>query len=86
MSRILTTHVGSLPRGTVVSDFLFARERGEAFDQVAYDAAMEAGTLAVLARQAEIGIDIPSDGETSKIRSRCRPTSPCCRCRPNVPN
>ena len=67
MSRILTTHVGSLPRGVRVSDFLFARERGDAFDQAAYDVAMAEGTLAVLARQAAVGIDIPSDGETSKI-------------------
>ena len=67
MSRILTTHVGSLPRGARVSDFLFARERGDAFDQAAYDAAIAEGTLAVLARQAAVGLDIPSDGETSKI-------------------
>ena len=64
MSRILTTHVGSLPRGVRVSDFLFARERGDAFDQAAYDVAIAEGTLAVLARQAAVGIDIPSDGET----------------------
>jgi 5-methyltetrahydropteroyltriglutamate--homocysteine methyltransferase len=67
MARILTTHVGSLPRGQVVADLLFAREREEAVDMAAYEQAMEHATHAVLRRQREIGIDIPSDGETSKI-------------------
>ncbi|MGG5823378.1 cobalamin-independent methionine synthase II family protein, partial [Falsiroseomonas sp. HW251] len=67
MTRILTTHVGSLPRSQEVADLLFARERGEPFDQARYDATMEAATKEVLRRQAAVGIDIPSDGETSKI-------------------
>ncbi len=67
MAQILTTHVGSLPRNKIVADFLFAREREEATDPAAYDAAMLQATQEVLRRQAEIGIDIPSDGETSKI-------------------
>lgn len=67
MARILTTHVGSLPRSQIVADLLFAREREQPFDPAAYEAAMEEGTHAVLAKQAAIGIDIPSDGETSKI-------------------
>jgi 5-methyltetrahydropteroyltriglutamate--homocysteine methyltransferase len=67
MTRILTTHVGSLPRSQVVADLLFAREREEAVDAEAFDVAMEQATAEVLRRQKEIGIDIPSDGETSKI-------------------
>jgi 5-methyltetrahydropteroyltriglutamate--homocysteine methyltransferase len=67
MARILTTHVGSLPRGQIVADLLFAKEREDAVDPAAYERAMEEATRAVLRRQAEIGIDIPSDGETSKI-------------------
>jgi len=67
MSRILTTHVGSLPRSQIVADLLFAREREEAVDMAAYEQAMEQATQSVLRRQREIGIDIPSDGETSKI-------------------
>ena len=67
MARILTTHVGSLPRSQIVADLLFTREREQPFDPAAYDAAMKEGTHAVLAKQAAIGIDIPSDGETSKI-------------------
>ncbi len=67
MARIPTTHVGSLPRGQLVADLLFAREREEPLDMAAYEAAMEEATQAVLRRQREAGIDIPSDGETSKI-------------------
>jgi 5-methyltetrahydropteroyltriglutamate--homocysteine methyltransferase len=67
MARILTTHVGSLPRSQIVTDFLFAREREEPIDPAAYEAAMQAATHEVLRLQAEIGIDIPSDGEKAKI-------------------
>jgi 5-methyltetrahydropteroyltriglutamate--homocysteine methyltransferase len=67
VTRIRTTHVGSLPRSQIVADLLFAKEREEAIDPAAYEAAMEEATRAVLRRQKEIGIDIPSDGETSKI-------------------
>lgn len=67
MTRIRTTHVGSLPRSQIVADLLFAREREEPVDPAAYEAAMEQATHEVLRRQKDIGIDIPSDGETSKI-------------------
>jgi 5-methyltetrahydropteroyltriglutamate--homocysteine methyltransferase len=67
MPRIQTTHVGSLPRSQLVADLLFSREREEAIDPAAYEAAMEEATREVLRRQREAGIDIPSDGETSKI-------------------
>ena len=67
MARILTTHVGSLPRSQRVADLLFARERGEELDQPAYDSVMRAETIDVLRRQRDTGIDLPSDGETSKI-------------------
>jgi 5-methyltetrahydropteroyltriglutamate--homocysteine methyltransferase len=67
VTAILTTHVGSLPRSQIVADLLFAREREEPVDPAAYEAAMEQATRQVLQRQKEIGIDIPSDGETSKI-------------------
>ncbi len=67
MTGLPTTHVGSLPRSQTVVDFLFARERGEAYDPAAFDAAMTAHVDEVVRRQAEAGIDIVSDGETSKI-------------------
>ena len=65
--RILTTHVGSLPRSQEVVDFLFTQDRGEPYDQAAFDAAMQRGVDFVVKRQAECGIDVVSDGETSKI-------------------
>ncbi len=64
---ILTTHVGSLPRSKEVMDFLFARERGEDFDQEQFDQVMQDATLATVKKQVDAGIDIVSDGETSKI-------------------
>jgi 5-methyltetrahydropteroyltriglutamate--homocysteine methyltransferase len=64
---LLATHVGSLPRSQKVVDFLFARERGEAYDVVAFDAAMAEAVMELVRRQKEAGIDIVSDGETSKI-------------------
>jgi 5-methyltetrahydropteroyltriglutamate--homocysteine methyltransferase len=67
MTKIQTTHVGSLPRSAAVSDLLFARERGEPTDPATFAAVMTAATAATVARQRETGIDLPSDGETSKI-------------------
>lgn len=64
---IKTTHVGSLPRTQEVVDFIFARERGEAYDQAAFDAAMTAAVRETVAKQKAAGVDIVSDGETSKI-------------------
>ncbi|MEC3862626.1 cobalamin-independent methionine synthase II family protein [Mesobacterium sp. TK19101] len=62
-----TTHVGSLPRTQDVVDFIFARERGEPYDQAAFDACMTRAVSDTVARQAKAGVDIVSDGETSKI-------------------
>jgi 5-methyltetrahydropteroyltriglutamate--homocysteine methyltransferase len=67
MTPIPATHVGSLPRSQAVVDFLFARERGEAYDEAAFDACMAAAVAQVVRRQVEAGIDVVSDGETSKI-------------------
>lgn len=64
---ILTTHVGSLPRSREVVDFLFARERGEDYDQVKFDDVMQKATLETVRKQVDAGIDFVSDGETSKI-------------------
>ena len=67
MDRILTSHVGSLPRTQEVVDFIFAREREEAFDQTSFDSCMTDACAETVRRQVEAGIDIVSDGETSKI-------------------
>ena len=65
--RILTTHVGSLPRSKEVADLLYLRENGQPYAAAEFDAVMAAAVAAVVQRQAQTGIDIVSDGETSKI-------------------
>ncbi|MEZ5800631.1 MAG: epoxyalkane--coenzyme M transferase [Nitratireductor sp.] len=67
MTRIATTHVGSLPRSQEVVDFIFAREKEKPYDTAAFDAAMTKAVDATVARQKQAGVDIVSDGETSKI-------------------
>lgn len=67
MTKILTSHVGSLPRTQDVVDFIFARENGENYDQAAFDNCMSSACNETVRRQVEAGIDIVSDGETSKI-------------------
>ena len=67
MSAIKTTHVGSLPRTQKVVDFIFAREKGQGYDAGAFDAAMTEAAADTVRRQVEAGIDVVSDGETSKI-------------------
>ena len=65
--RILTTHVGSLPRSQAVTDVLFGRETGEPRDRARDAATLTQAVRDVVHRQAELGLDIVSDGETSKI-------------------
>ena len=64
---IRTTHVGSLPRSQKVVDFIFARENGEVYDQGEFDQTMAKAASETVRRQVEAGIDIVSDGETSKV-------------------
>jgi 5-methyltetrahydropteroyltriglutamate--homocysteine methyltransferase len=64
---IRTTHVGSLPRPPRVADLLFGQEKGLPLVATAYDRVMHDATIAIVAKQRTVGIDIPSDGETSKI-------------------
>jgi 5-methyltetrahydropteroyltriglutamate--homocysteine methyltransferase len=65
--RILTTHVGSLPRSKAVTGVLFARERGDSLDAGADAAVITDAVAEVVRRQVAIGIDVVSDGEMSKI-------------------
>ena len=65
--KVLTTHVGSLPRSQKVVDFIFARERNEAFSVDEFDDVMKKAVEATVKKQKDAGIDIVSDGETSKI-------------------
>ena len=67
MPPIPVTHVGSLPRSQEVVDFLFARERGEAYDAADFDATMRKAVSNTVRKQLEAGVDVVSDGETSKI-------------------
>ncbi|HEX9707340.1 MAG TPA: cobalamin-independent methionine synthase II family protein [Steroidobacteraceae bacterium] len=65
--RILTTHVGSLPRSQAVTDVLFGREKGEIRDRSAASAVISDAVAEVVRRQVEAGVDVVSDGESSKI-------------------
>ena len=67
MAGILTSHVGSLPRSQDVVDFIFARENEKKYDEAGFDACMAKACAETVRRQVEAGIDIVSDGETSKI-------------------
>ena len=64
---VRTTHTGSLPRTQTVVDMIFARERGEDYDRDAFDRTMREACSQTVRKQVEAGIDVVSDGETSKI-------------------
>jgi 5-methyltetrahydropteroyltriglutamate--homocysteine methyltransferase len=66
VDRILTSHVGSLPRTQAVTEVLFARAAGKAAEP-AGDAVITAAVADVVKRQVGIGLDVVSDGEMSKI-------------------
>jgi 5-methyltetrahydropteroyltriglutamate--homocysteine methyltransferase len=61
--RILTTHVGSLPRPRELLQPLHARDSGDPHDAAALERAILASTQEVVRRQAELGIDVLNDGE-----------------------
>ena len=67
IDRILTTHVGSLPRSQGVTDVLFARERGTDADAPVEAKVIADAVAEVVRRQVAIGIDVVSDGEMGKI-------------------
>jgi 5-methyltetrahydropteroyltriglutamate--homocysteine methyltransferase len=65
--RILTTHVGSLPRQPDVLAQVMAREVGETVDEAAFGAKLGEAVRDVVGRQVAAGIDSVCDGEQSKI-------------------
>jgi len=67
MKKILTSHVGSLPRSQAVVDYIFARENKKSYDTKAFDICMTEACSNTVKRQVDASIDIVSDGETSKI-------------------
>ena len=67
LKKILVTHVGSLPRKQEVVDFIFARENNQKYNQDDFDNVMNEAVLETVKKQVNSGVDIVSDGETSKI-------------------
>ena len=67
MDKIKTTHVGSLPRSKKLSEILFKKDKNEVFDQLELDKIIEEDVNKIVKKQIDIGIDIISDGEMSKI-------------------
>jgi 5-methyltetrahydropteroyltriglutamate--homocysteine methyltransferase len=66
-TRILTTHVGSLPRPQEAVDLVFAEDRGEPVDREEYDRVIGEAVRDRVRHQVQAGIDLVSDGEMSKI-------------------
>jgi len=64
--RILTTHVGSLPRPPDLLGLMAAKDAGKAFDQERYETRLSAAVDEIVRKQVELGIDIIDDGEYGK--------------------
>jgi 5-methyltetrahydropteroyltriglutamate--homocysteine methyltransferase len=65
--RILTTHVGSLPRPPDLLAFLEARETGRELDQARFDGCLAASVYEIVKKQVVTGIDSVCDGELGKM-------------------
>ena len=61
--RILTTHVGSIPRSPALRDLIVRQDRGERVDAAALERETEAAIRRVVASQLDAGIDVGNDGE-----------------------
>jgi 5-methyltetrahydropteroyltriglutamate--homocysteine methyltransferase len=64
--RILTTHVGSLPRPPELKELLVRKDQSQSYDKVALDRLTRQAVFDIVKRQAQTGIDIVNDGEMSK--------------------
>ncbi len=64
--RILTTHVGSLPRPPELRQLLVRKDQGEAYDKAELDRLTRQAVADIVRRQADAGVDIVNDGEMSK--------------------
>jgi 5-methyltetrahydropteroyltriglutamate--homocysteine methyltransferase len=67
MRDILTTHVGSLPRGKELTPLLLARDHGEPYDAAAFERLVQAAVAEAVAKQQAAGVSIVSDGELGKV-------------------
>jgi 5-methyltetrahydropteroyltriglutamate--homocysteine methyltransferase len=65
-NRILTTHVGSLIRPEPLQQLLRRKQAGKPFDAAAYDACLKDSVADVVRHQAQVGLDVVSDGEFGK--------------------
>jgi 5-methyltetrahydropteroyltriglutamate--homocysteine methyltransferase len=65
-NRILTTHVGSLIRPPALQEFLRLKQAGKPYDQIGYGKCLKDSVADVVAKQADVGIDVVSDGEFGK--------------------
>ncbi len=65
--RILTTHVGSLPRPDDLRALILQKQQGQAIDEAAFAARVKSAVTEVVRRQGEAGIDILADGEMGRI-------------------
>jgi len=65
--RILTTHVGSLPRPPALRDLLVRQDRGETVDAAGLAREAEAAVRHVVGKQLEAGIDVGNDGEQPRV-------------------
>ncbi len=64
--RILTTHVGSLPRPPDLLAMMDAKEQGKGFDEAAHEKRLRAAVGEIVRKQVELGIDVIDDGEYGK--------------------
>jgi 5-methyltetrahydropteroyltriglutamate--homocysteine methyltransferase len=67
MPEILTTHVGSLPRGPELVPLLLARDHGKPYDAASFEQLVQAAVTDVVSRQQAAGVSIVSDGELGKV-------------------
>ena len=67
MTKIKTTHVGSLQRSNELSDLLFKKDKKEKIDLDNFDAVVKKDVKKIVKKQIDIGVDFISDGEMSKI-------------------
>ena len=66
-SRFLTTHVGSLARPVSLLDIMTEKEHGRPYDSDAFEAEVAKAVHDIVAKQAECGIDVVTDGEMGKV-------------------
>ena len=67
MGPMLTTHVGSLPRGDDLTAVLLQRDHGKPYDAAEFERRVQAAISAAIVQQEQAGVSIVSDGELGKV-------------------